>query len=80
MRVSQLLKRNLVYYWRTNAAVVLGVAAAVAVLAGDSIAGEAPLTSVTDLLQALDGLDGLILPVKILGGLISTVSTASFSP
>ena len=32
MSTVQLLKRNLIYYWRTNLSVVLGVAAAVAVV------------------------------------------------
>ena len=41
MRTSQLLKRNLSYYWRTNLAVVAGVATAVAVLAGSTITNVA---------------------------------------
>jgi putative ABC transport system permease protein len=34
MRISTLLARNLAWYWRTNLAVLLGVAAAAAVLGG----------------------------------------------
>ena len=34
MQLITLLKRNLAYFWRSNLAVVLGVATAVAVLAG----------------------------------------------
>ena len=34
MKTSKLVGRNLTHYWRTNLAVVLGVATAVAVLAG----------------------------------------------
>jgi len=49
MRTSQLLKRNLVYYWRTNLAVVLGVAAAVAVLSGALLVGDSVRGSLGDL-------------------------------
>ncbi len=49
MRSSQLLKRNLVYYWRTNVAVVVGVAAAVAVLAGALLVGDSVRGSLRDL-------------------------------
>jgi putative ABC transport system permease protein len=49
MRTSQLLKRNLVYYWRTNVAVVFGVAAAVAVLAGALLVGDSVRGSLSDL-------------------------------
>jgi putative ABC transport system permease protein len=49
MRTSQLLKRNLTYYWRTNLAVVLGVAMAVAVLAGALIVGDSVRASLRDL-------------------------------
>ncbi|MDQ5844398.1 MAG: ABC transporter permease, partial [Acidobacteriota bacterium] len=49
MRASQLLKRNLVYYWRTNVAVVLGVAAAVSVLAGALLVGDSVRGSLRDL-------------------------------
>jgi putative ABC transport system permease protein len=38
--MTRLLLRSLAHYWRTNAAVVLGVAAAVAVLAGALVVGE----------------------------------------
>lgn len=40
MQPSRLVLRSLVYYWRTNAAVVLGVATAVAVLAGALLVGD----------------------------------------
>ncbi|HKO59666.1 MAG TPA: hypothetical protein VJV03_00770, partial [Pyrinomonadaceae bacterium] len=49
MRTSQLLKRNLTYYWRTNVAVVLGVAAAVAVLSGALLVGDSVRGSLRDL-------------------------------
>src|SRR5436190_5915890 len=40
MRTSTLLSRNLTYYWRSNIAVVLGVATAVAVLSGALLVGD----------------------------------------
>ncbi|HEY9401665.1 MAG TPA: FtsX-like permease family protein [Pyrinomonadaceae bacterium] len=40
MKTATLVKRNLVYYRRTNAAVVCGVAIAVAVLAGALVVGD----------------------------------------
>ena len=49
MRASQLLKRGLAYYWRTNLAVVLGVAAAVAVLSGALLVGDSVRTSLRNL-------------------------------
>jgi len=50
MQLSTLLKRNLTYYWRTNLAVVLGVATAVAVLAGALLVGDSVRASLRDLL------------------------------
>jgi putative ABC transport system permease protein len=49
MRTSQLLKQSLRYYWRTNIAVVLGVATAVAVLAGALLVGNSVRASLRDL-------------------------------
>lgn len=40
MQVRDLLVRNLKYYWRTNFAVILGVAAATAVIAGALVVGD----------------------------------------
>jgi len=40
MRFSTLLRRNLGYYWRTNLAVLAGVAVTVAVLAGALLVGD----------------------------------------
>ena len=40
MTTGQLVRRGLIYYWRTNLAVVLGVATAVAVLAGALLVGD----------------------------------------
>jgi ABC-type antimicrobial peptide transport system permease subunit len=49
MRTTQLLKRSLAYYWHTNLVVVLGVAAAVSVLAGALLIGESVRGSLRDL-------------------------------
>lgn len=49
MQTTQLIKRSLSYYWRTNLAVVLGVATAVAVLAGALLVGDSVRTSLRDL-------------------------------
>ena len=49
MRTRQLLKNNLTYYWRTNIAVILGVAAAVAVLSGALLVGDSVRGSLRDL-------------------------------
>jgi len=61
MRTAVLLKRNLTYYWRTNLAVVFGVAAAVAVLAGALVVGDSVRASLRDLfLQRLGRTDHII--------------------
>ena len=44
-----LILRGLTYYWRTNLAVVLGVATAVAVLAGALLVGDSVRGSLRDL-------------------------------
>src|SRR5712671_3191203 len=49
MRISTLIQRNLAYYWRTNLAVVVGVAIAVSVLAGAGLVGESVRASLRDL-------------------------------
>lgn len=49
MTTTTLLRRNLVYYWRTNAAVVCGVAIAVAVLAGALLVGDSVRASLREL-------------------------------
>jgi hypothetical protein len=49
MSFSQLIKQSLFYYWRTNIAVVLGVAVAVAVLAGALLVGDSVRASLRDL-------------------------------
>ena len=49
MRTSTLLARNLAWYWRTNLAVLLGVATATGVLAGALQVGESVRASLRDL-------------------------------
>src|SRR5882724_3636151 len=49
MRTTQLINRNLAYYWRTNLAVLFGVATAVAVLAGALLVGDSVRASLRDL-------------------------------
>jgi ABC-type antimicrobial peptide transport system permease subunit len=44
-----LVRRSLVYYWRTNLAVILGVATAVAVLSGALLVGDSVRSSLRDL-------------------------------
>jgi putative ABC transport system permease protein len=62
MRHSRLIFRGLTYYWRTNVAVVLGVATAVAVLAGALLVGDSVRGSLRDLvLQRLGRADIVVL-------------------
>ncbi len=61
MRIATLIRRNLAYYWRTNVAVVLGVATAVAVLAGALVVGDSVRSSLRDLvLNRLGKTDAVI--------------------
>jgi ABC-type lipoprotein release transport system permease subunit len=62
MKPSHLVLRGLTFYWRTNAAVVLGVATAVAVLAGALLVGDSVRGSLRDLvLQRLGRTDRAVL-------------------
>src|SRR4249919_2582305 len=57
-----MLLPSLTYYWRTNLAVVLGVATAVAVLAGALLVGDSVRGSLRDLvLQRLGRTDRVVL-------------------
>ena len=49
MRTSTLLARNLAWYWRTNLAVLLGVATATGVLGGAALVGESVRASLRGL-------------------------------
>ena len=58
MRSSDLVRRGLTHYWRTNLAVVAGVAVAVTVLAGALLVGDSVRGSLRDLvLQRLGNTD-----------------------
>src|SRR5579872_4879314 len=52
MRTSTLLARSLAWYWRTNLAVLLGVATAAGVLGGALVVGESVRASLRDLVTA----------------------------
>ncbi|RPH57253.1 MAG: ABC transporter permease, partial [Acidobacteria bacterium] len=61
MTPTDLVLRGLRYYWRTNVAVVLGVATAVAVLAGALLVGDSVRGSLRDLVfQRLGATDHVI--------------------
>lgn len=61
MRLSRLLRRNLTYYWRTNLAVVAGVATAAAVLSGALLVGDSVRASLLKLIEErLGGTDYVI--------------------
>ncbi|MFY9610983.1 MAG: FtsX-like permease family protein [Blastocatellia bacterium] len=61
MRTHTLLSRNLTYFWRSSLAVVLGVATAVAVLAGALLVGDSVRGSLRDLfVQRLGKTDQVI--------------------
>ncbi len=62
MRASRLVSRGLTFYWRTNVAVVVGVATAAAVLAGALLVGDSVRGSLRDLvLQRLGRADLAVL-------------------
>lgn len=61
MRTSGLIKRNLTYFWQTNVVVILGVATAVAVLAGALLVGDSVRGSLREIfLQRLGQTDSAI--------------------
>ncbi|MFZ4628712.1 MAG: FtsX-like permease family protein [Blastocatellia bacterium] len=60
MTILSLLQRNLLYYWRTNLAVVTGVATAVAVLAGALLVGDSVRESLRGLALARLGRTDLV--------------------
>src|SRR4051794_7153585 len=61
MGFPQLLKNNFQYYWRTNLAVIAGIATAVAVLAGALLVGDSVRGSLRDLfLQRLGRTDQIV--------------------
>jgi putative ABC transport system permease protein len=66
MTRSRLIRRALGYYWRTNAAVIAGVATAVAVLSGALLVGDSVRGSLRDLV------------IERLGRTESTITSTSF--
>src|SRR5262245_14124374 len=60
MNALTLIKRNLTHYWRTNLAVILGVATAVAVLSGALLVGDSVRASLRDLALARLGKTDLV--------------------
>jgi putative ABC transport system permease protein len=60
MKAITLIKRNLTHYWRTNLAVIFGVATAVAVLAGALLVGDSVRASLRDLALARLGKTDLV--------------------
>ena len=62
MTPNNLVLRGVAYYWRTNLAVVLGVATAVAVLAGALLVGDSVRGSLRDLVfQRLGATDHIVI-------------------
>ncbi|MBF8306044.1 MAG: transporter permease [Acidobacteria bacterium] len=67
MTSRRLILASLRYYWRTNAAVVLGVATAVAVLAGALLVGDSVRGSLRDLvLERLGRTDQVVLSAGLI--------------
>ena len=61
MRTYTLLARNLTWYWRTNLAVLLGVATATGVLGGAVLVGESVRATLRDLvLERLGNTDSVV--------------------
>ena len=70
MRAHHLVLRGLRYYWRTNLAVVAGVATAVAVLSGALLVGDSVRASLRDLvLDRLGRTDEIIVSAGFFRGL-----------
>ncbi|HSF23783.1 MAG TPA: ABC transporter permease [Blastocatellia bacterium] len=66
MRTHTLVFRSLAYYWRSNVAVVLGVATAVAVLAGALLVGDSVRGSLRELfLQRLGKTDRVVVSTTL---------------
>ncbi len=61
MTLFALLKHNLTYFWRTNLAVILGVATAVAVLAGALLVGDSVRASLRELALSRLGKTDLVI-------------------
>ena len=65
MGLPSLVRRSVVHYWRTNLAVVAGVAVAVAVLAGALLVGVSVRSSLRSLaLERLGAVDGVVTSLR----------------
>jgi putative ABC transport system permease protein len=64
MRSATLIRRSLVHYWRTNAAVVAGVGVAVAVLAGALLVGDSVRGSLRSLFLGRVGQTGRLVTAE----------------
>ena len=85
MRSRDLIRRGVFYYWRTNAAVVLGVATAVAVLAGALLVGDSVRGSLRDLvLERIGRTDSAIVSTSFfreaLAADVATAGVESVTP
>ncbi|HET8676170.1 MAG TPA: ABC transporter permease, partial [Blastocatellia bacterium] len=79
MRIATLLKNNLTYFWRTNLAVVAGVAIAVSVLAGALVVGDSVRASLRDLfLSRLGQTDHVITSTSFFRELLADNLLASY--
>src|SRR5829696_4388526 len=65
MTPGQLVRRSLAHYWRTNVAVVFGVATAVAVLSGALLVGHSVRASLSDLVQQRIGATDLVISSRL---------------
>jgi len=89
VRARDLVRRGLTYYWRTNLAVVAGIAIAVAVLAGALLVGDSVRGSLQDfVVQRLGRTDHVVVApgffretladqLKSTGGFATTFSSAA---
>jgi hypothetical protein len=65
MRWTDLVRQSLIYYWRSNTAVVAGIATAVAVLAGALLVGDSVRGSLRALMaERLGRTDHVVLSVE----------------
>jgi ABC-type lipoprotein release transport system permease subunit len=77
MRISTLLLRNLTWYWRTNLAVLLGVATAAGVLGGALLVGDSVRSSLRELVLARLGNADFVIARN---GFFREELASSFSP
>ena len=72
MTLRRLLHRNVVHFWQTNLAVVVGVGVAVAVLAGALLVGSSVRTSLRALaLERLGAVDTVVTSARFVGEVLA---------